>query len=335
MREYQIGEKEAGQTLLKFLQKYLPLAPSSFFYKMLRKKNIKYNDQKADGKEKLKAGDCIKLYLSEDTIEGFQKKAIENDVKISEYENAYQQLKGIQVVYENDHVVILNKPFGILSQKAAERDLSLNEWLIGYLLADGSLSTKDLKTFHPSVCNRLDRNTCGLVLCSKTVTGGQLLSEWIRNRDIKKFYHLFVKGTGLAEKHLKGYLKKDPKSNRVSISTDPSAGDDIETHFIPLKEFQDKTYLEVELITGKTHQIRAHMASIGHPLLGDYKYGDRTFNDFYRQKLGIKSQMLCACRLEFPQQCGMLSDLNGKILRIEDPEIFGRIRQESSRERLP
>ena len=335
MKEYQIGEKEAGQTLLKFLQKYLPLAPSSFFYKMLRKKNIKYNDQKADGKEKLKAGDCIQLYLSDDTIEGFQKKETQNDAKCSEYENAYQHLKGIQVVYENDHVVILNKPFGILSQKAAAQDFSLNEWLIGYLLADRSLSTKDLKTFRPSVCNRLDRNTCGLVLCSKTVTGGQLLSEWIRNREIKKFYHLFVKGTGLTEEHLKGYLKKDTKSNRVSISRDSSNGDYIETRLFPLKEFGDKTYLEVELLTGKTHQIRAHMASVGHPLLGDYKYGDRAFNDFYRQKLGIKSQMLCACRLEFPQQCGILSDLNGKILQIEEPELFNRIKQESMYEQLP
>ena len=161
MREYQIGEKEAGQTLLKFLQKYLPLAPSSFFYKMLRKKNIKYNKQKAEGKEKLKTGDTIQFYLSDETLNNFQK---ESSHKTSSYRKAFEVLKGIPIVYEDDHILILNKPFGILTQKASDQDLSLNEWLIGYLLHKGELSEEDLQTFHPSVCNRLDRNTCGLVL---------------------------------------------------------------------------------------------------------------------------------------------------------------------------
>ena len=201
MREYQIGEKEAGQTLLKFLQKYLPLAPSSFFYKMLRKKNIKYNKQKAEGKEKLQAGDTIQFYLSDETLSSFQK---EVSHKTSSYEKVFETLKGIQVVYENDHILILNKPFGILTQKASDQDLSLNEWLIGYLLHKGDLTEADLQTFHPSACNRLDRNTCGLVLCSKTIRGGQVLSEWIRSRDVRKFYHLFVKGTGLQKEALKG-----------------------------------------------------------------------------------------------------------------------------------
>ena len=192
MREYQIGEKEAGQTLLKFLQKYLPLAPSSFFYKMLRKKNIKYNKQKAEGKEKLKTGDTIQFYLSDETLNNFQK---ESSHKTSSYRKAFEVLKGIPIVYEDDYILILNKPFGILTQKASDQDLSLNEWLIGYLLHKGELSEEDLQTFHPSVCNRLDRNTCGLVLCSKTIKGGQVLSEWIRSRDVRKFYHLFVKGT--------------------------------------------------------------------------------------------------------------------------------------------
>lgn len=323
MREYQIREKEAGQTLLKFLQKYLPLAPSSFFYKMLRKKNIKYNKQKAEGKEKLQAGDTIQFYLSDETLSSFQK---EVSHKTSSYEKAYQTLKGIQVVYENDHILILNKPFGILTQKASDQDLSLNEWLIGYLLHKGDLTESDLQTFHPSACNRLDRNTCGLVLCSKTIRGGQVLSEWIRSRDVRKFYHLFVKGTGLQKEALKGYLKKDAKTNRVSVSRNAADGDYIETRYEPLAEYGDKTLVEVELITGKPHQIRAHMASIGHPLLGDYKYGDREFNDRYRKMLGIQSQMLCACRLEFPECKEAFSDLSSRILTIPEPELFQRLK---------
>ena len=323
MREYQIGEKEAGQTLLKFLQKYLPLAPSSFFYKMLRKKNIKYNKQKAEGKEKLQAGDTIQFYLSDETLSSFQK---EVSHKTSSYEIAYQTLKGMQVVYENDHILILNKPFGILTQKASDQDLSLNEWLIGYLLHKGDLTEADLQAFHPSACNRLDRNTCGLVLCSKTIRGGQVLSEWIRSRDVRKFYHLFVKGTGLQKEALKGYLKKDVKTNRVSISQNAADGDYIETRYEPLAEYGDKTLVEVELITGKTHQIRAHMASIGHPLLGDYKYGDRDFNDRYKKKLGIQSQMLCACRLEFPECEETFPDLSRRILTIPEPELFEKVK---------
>ena len=290
---------------------------------MLRKKNIKFNKQKAEGKEKLQAGDTIQFYLSDETLSSFQK---EVSHKTSSYEKAFETLKGIQVVYENNHILILNKPFGILTQKASNQDLSLNEWLIGYLLHKGDLMEADLQTFHPSACNRLDRNTCGLVLCSKTIKGGQVLSEWIRSRDVRKFYHLFVKGTGLQKEALKGYLKKDAKTNRVSISRNAADGDYIETRYESLAEYGDKTLVEVELITGKTHQIRAHMASIGHPLLGDYKYGDRDFNDRYKKKLGIQNQMLCACRLEFPECQKSFPDLSSRILTIPEPELFQRLK---------
>ena len=130
MQQIEISKTEAGQRLDKFLHKYMPLAPSSFFYKMLRKKNITLNGKKAEGKEKLIERDILSLYLSDETIERFQEK----ESRLWEYEKAYKELKGIQVIYEDEHLVIMNKPAGILSQKAAMEDVSLNEWLNGYLL---------------------------------------------------------------------------------------------------------------------------------------------------------------------------------------------------------
>lgn len=319
MKEYIIGEHEAGQTLLKFLQKYMPQAPASFFYKMLRKKNIKYNGQKADGKERLREGDSIRFYLSEETIESFLSG---NADKVTEYRKAYRTLTGIGVVYEDEHLLVLNKPSGILTQKAADKDLSLNEWMIGYLLHKGAVTEAELATFKPSVLNRLDRNTYGLVLCSKSSQGGRIISEWIRERRIRKFYRMVVCGTGLKETTLKGYLKKDETTNRVSLCDDPEEGEYIETRYAPVYEKNGKTLAEAELITGKTHQIRLHMASAGYPLLGDYKYGDREYNEYYKKKLRISSQLLAACKLEFPQTDGVLAELSGKCISIPEPELF-------------
>lgn len=328
MKEYIIKENEAGQTLLKFLQKYMPLTPVSFFYKMLRKKNIKYNRQRADGKEKLVCGDCIQLFLSDETIAGFQQQSSE---QYMEYHKAYQMLKQITVVYENEHLVICNKPAGVLTQKAAATNLSLNEWLIGYLLATNAITKQSLTTFHPSVLNRLDRNTYGLVLCSKSLAGSRIVSEWIHDRKIRKFYRMIVKGTGLSKMTLRGSLSKDTQNNRVHLCQDQTEGEYIETHLIPLREFHGNTLVEAELITGKTHQIRIHLSSIGHPLIGDYKYGDAAYNQYYNKKFHVKSQLLAACRLEFPETEGILSELSNKVISIPEPELFSVIMKESEK----
>ncbi len=323
MQQIEIKENEAGQRLDKFLHKFMPLAPVSFFYKMLRRKNITLNGKKAQGSEKLIVGDTLSFYLSEETIQNFKEK----DAASNEYEKAFSTLKGIEIIYEDAQVLFMNKPAGILSQKASPSDLSLNEWMIGYLLAENILDEKSLSTFKPSVCNRLDRNTMGLVIGAKTLAGSQKMNQLIKERKIRKFYRMLVKGNVQKEETLEGFLIKDEKNNKVRLVTKENEEKSayIKTRFYPVQVYSDKTLVEAELITGKPHQIRIHLASTGHPLLGDYKYGDRQWNDKYKRRFQVNSQLLYASRLEFPELEAPFERLSGQRIEVPVPEIFERI----------
>lgn len=363
MYQITITEKEEGQRFDKYLRRILPEAGSSFLYKMLRKKNITLNEKKADGSEKITAGDCVKIFFAQDTLAKFMGKrpaeseedpaafrqAAKTPSGCQEYVQAYRLLSGIKVIYEDERLLLADKPSGILSQKAVRTDVSLNEWLIGYLLAKGELSESSLTVFKPSVCNRLDRNTSGIVLCAKSLKGAQMLGRLLKERTLHKYYQLYVKGHIGEEQLIEGYLVKDEKRNRVSVVTAPptekkpkmprermdreerwteAGGQDgsvIRTKYRPLRIESDKTLLEAELITGKPHQIRAHLASIGHPLLGDYKYGDRAWNEKYRQKYGVRSQLLHACKVVFPPLEPPFADVSGRTFFCELPEIFERV----------
>lgn len=335
MLEITIRENEAGQRLDKYLHKYLKEAPGSFLYKMLRKKNITLNGGKASGKEILYTGDTLKLFMAEETIAkfggsintshtvpdtSFPKKGVHNHCE--QYYKAYEKYGKPDVIFENKHVLIINKPAGILTQKAAPEDLSLNEWFIGYLLKAGSITAEELHTFKPSVCNRLDRNTSGMVICSKTLAGSQEMSRIIKDRSLHKYYRLFVKGTLREASLLKGYLIKDEWKNTVRISENAPEASYIETKYQPIKNYRDITLMEAELITGKTHQIRLHFSGIGHPLLGDYKYGDRKLNDRYKKRYQVENQLLHAYRLEFPVMESDFEDMSGLVLTAKEPEIF-------------
>ena len=375
MYQVQITDKDAGQRLDKYLHRILPKAGSGFLYKMLRKKNITLNDKKADGSERIVKGDNVTIYFSDKTLEKFMGRKIFADSGTKHTENvsglrhtesskeritecetdyiaAYNKIRGVRILYENDHILLADKPSGILSQKAERNDYSLNEWLVGYLLTSGAVTEEDLAVFKPSVCNRLDRNTSGIVLCSKTLKGARLLGDVLKNRTLHKYYRLYVKGVVEDEQLIEGYLTKDEEHNKVYIepvyiddladihetapnrpraehkvikSLDEIKTSYIKTGYIPISTERDKTLLEVELFTGKTHQIRAHLASIGHPLLGDPKYGDPAWNEEYRKKYHVRAQLLHAYKVVFPQLDEPFGDISGRTFVAELPEIFMRV----------
>lgn len=336
MYQRTITEQDAGQRLDKYLHKLLPEAGDGFLYKMLRKKNIVLNGKKAGGKEKIVCGDVVSIYFAQETLLRFMGKPKETEAASEAAEGLVikqmretgpQHPQNVQkpvVLYEDKHILLADKPAGMLTQKASSLDYSLNEWLTEYLLLTRQLTQEALQTFRPSACNRLDRNTSGIVLCAKTVSGAQMLSKLLKNRELHKYYRLYVKGQILEGRTIEDFLHKDEKNNKVWISEE-SGKAVIRTRYIPIRQDAEKTLLEVELITGKSHQIRAHLASIGHPLLGDYKYGDREWNDRYRKSCQITHQILHAYRIVFPQLEGAFSLLSGKSFTAPLPEAFARI----------
>lgn len=301
MKQFTISPNESGQRFDKYLKKLLSNASGSFVYKMLRKKNITLNDHKADGTEKLASGDQVKLFLSDETFEKFSGGEQAN----SEYEAVKAvDTSRLKVVYEDVDVLIINKPSGMLSQKAVPEDISANEYILSYLIRKGELTEEQWKTFRPSICNRLDRNTSGLLIAGKSLNGLQQMAEALKKRTVQKYYRCIVKGEVKEKTHLKGYLSKDESANKVTIRTriTPDEKADylpIETEYRPVQVSNGYTELEVHLITGRSHQIRAHLASIGHPIIGDAKYGDRGVNEHFRREAGIRSQMLHAYRIVF------------------------------------
>lgn len=319
MMQINVTENLAGQRLDKLLFKVLNKAPKSFIYKMLRKKNIVLNGKKAGGSEIIVLNDQIKLYLSDETIDKF---SMHTDMDIVDFQ--------LDIIYEDKNILIVNKPSGVLSQKARSKDLSMVEYVISYLLESKQISREELISFRPGICNRLDRNTSGLLIAGKTLSGLQEMARLLRKRNMEKYYLSIVKGHVKDSKTITGYLSKDKENNLVTISSQSSNKSDyICTEYEPLSySNKDYTLLQIKLITGRSHQIRAHLSSIGHPIIGDFKYGDNKLNNYFKKKYVLKYQLLHSHRIVFPQLLGPLSYLSGQEFEAAEPEIFNIIKRD-------
>ena len=313
MRELKIGKNDAGQRLDKFLSKAVRGMPMSMMYKSIRTKKIKVNRKRAEQGMILCEGDTVQLFVREEFFDS----PSTDDSALSRIEPK------LNIVYEDENIMLLNKRPGVLvHEDTAGNENTLIMHVKAYLLQKGEYDPDDEQSFAPSLCNRIDRNTGGIVIAAKNAAALREMNEHIKQGNIGKFYMCAVHGRlDKRSATLTGWLFKDSKTNKVYVTDEKQKGSkEIITKYRVVAEKKDTSLLEINLITGRTHQIRAHMSHIGHPLLGDGKYGINRDD----KAIGYKYQALYAYRLTFnlPDNSGVLGYLRGKSFSIPKDEIW-------------
>ena len=299
MKKIMIKENDANQRIDKYLKKLLCNASSNFIYKMFRKKDIKINGTRVNEKYILQKGDVLEMFLYEDKFNELTK---EKDI--------YQLKREFKVLYEDKNILIVDKPVGLLVHGDANENVNtLSHQVLSYLKEKGELDISRESTFIPGPVHRLDRNTSGIVIFGKTLVALQDLNEMMKKRHhIEKSYMTICKGK------LIRFVKKDDKDALM-----------MKTIVHPLNYTNDFSLVEVKIITGRMHQIRIHLSSIQHPVIGDRKYGDFTLNKQMKQKYGLNNQLLHAYKIKFVDPFGSLSYLKGKEIICPKPAQFKKI----------
>lgn len=306
--EVTIGKNDGGQRVDKFLTKAYPNLPQSMLYKCIRKKDIKVNGQRCQISTRLQEGDVLSLFLKEEFLQ-----------KEERPEDFLKAPKRLSILYEDENLLLLDKKPGLIVHPDENYHFdSLIARVQHYLYDKGEFDPKGENAFAPALVNRIDRNTGGIVMAAKNAEALRVLNQKVKDREMHKFYLCVVCGhLDKKEDLLTGYLEKNESQNRVYISKKPKDGaKTIRTRYRVLEEKRDFSLVEVELLTGRTHQIRAHFASIGHPLAGDGKYGKNTVN----KEIGFPYQALYSYKLRFDFQTDAegLSYLDGKEFTAGD-----------------
>lgn len=326
MKKIQITANDAGRRLDRFLRKYLERATLGSIYKIIRK-DVKVNGKRQDNKYVLQPGDEVTLYLSDDLLRSLTAQKGRSERKKTK--------KTFTVIYEDENILIADKPFGLLTHgDQQEKRNHLANQVKDYLIAKGEYNPRMERIFAPAPVNRLDRNTTGLVLFGKNSQSLRMLNQMIRENRVSKYYRTIVFGQLDEKLELRGRLEKDHDRNTVKVFDEKDVrGREIETLVTPMQSLDSSTLVEVKLVTGRTHQIRAHLASIGHPVIGDSKYANgraKQFNHRIYERCGLSTQLLHSYRLKFENFDGALAYLNGREFIAPLPEQFENILEELS-----
>lgn len=315
MQKYLVKREESGQTLEKYIKKLFPLMPLSLLYKTFRKKDIKVNGHWEKEKFVINPDDEVSIYIDNDLLDSFK---IDSTIIPSD------EIKE-RVIYEDENVLIVNKPRGMLVQDDG-KDLkqSLDKLVLQYLVFKGEYDPSIENAFTPGPAHRLDRNTSGLVVFGKNIETLQYLFEIFKDHTkINKHYYTLVVGEVLEDGVIEAPLKKNPETGNVMVTSLKNGGKRAKTLYHVLQRFDGYTLLDVSLITGRTHQIRAHLSYIGHPVVGDSRYGDFDINKYFEKTFGFKNQFLEAYELSFNDVDGPLKKLNKEIITIDlEKEYF-------------